>query len=542
MKTIQILIAFLILTSHLGAQQCDPPPTGLVSWWRAEGNPNDLVGGNNGTSFGNLLYTNGEVGQAFVFDNSTSYVSVPASPSLNIGATGSGLTIECWIKPIFTGLAMPLVEWDSSSTDGLLLWEESSQQLIANLVDTAGNNHVITSANNLLNSTNFQHVALTYDKTSGAAVLYCNGNVVATNNLGVFTPQTTYSMNIGRRTGEPVGLNSTFHGLLDELSLYNRALSSSEIAAINNAGSAGKCISPQFFQTATGTAIISFGFVVSVNINNGGYGYTNTPMVRLVGGGGGGAGATAVVSNGVITAITITNNGSGYTSAPLVFIDPPYVTNPVLGIAPMSFLSFSNLTVGGAYQLQEFLGWYWSNQPASFTASNVIYTQMVTGAVGGGSYRLALNPVPAQAFATPVVSYGYVVHATITAGGSGYVSSPAVNIVGGGGTNATAVSQISGGVVTNILITSPGTGYTGTPILKIGQPPAAAVSPTVQPVMRLDAAFLAPYHNYQIQFMPDLFSSWGNVNGGLFSPTAVTNSQYIFITNNIGFFRLQYLP
>jgi len=262
----------------------------------------------------------------------------------------------------------------------------------------------------------------------------------------------------------------------------------------------------------------------------------------LIGGGGSGAAATAVVSNGVVIGFTITSNGSGYTKAPIVVIDPPYLSRPVLGIAPMSFLSFAGLTVGGAYQLQQSVSWYWSNQPVSFTASNTSYTQMVPGVAGSGSYRLALTPVPTQAFATPVVNFGFVVHATLTSGGSGYVTVPAVSITGGGGTNATAVSQISGGVVTNIVITDPGTGYTGTPTIKIGQPPAAAVSPTVLPVMRLDSSLLAPYHNYQIQFKPDLGTAWANWSGGLFTPTDVTNSQYLFITNDVGFFRLQSVP
>ena len=59
--------------------------------------------------------------------------------------------------------------------------------------------------------------------------------------------------------------------------------------------------------------------------------------------------------------------------------------------------------------------------------------------------------------------------------------------------------------------------------------------------MRIDASNLAPYDNYQIRFKPNLGVAWGNWNGGLFSPTDVTNSQFLFITNGIGFFRLQYL-
>ncbi len=294
---------------------------------------------------------------------------------------------------------------------------------------------------------------------------------------------------------------------------------------------------------AAGIATNNSGFVTGVKITDNGYGYTNTPLVRFIGGGGTGAAGFAVVSNGVVVDITVTNAGVGYTNAPSVVIDPPYIYQPILGIAPMSFLAFSNLTVGGSYQLQKSQAWYWTNQPVNFTATNSLYSQMVAGVADGGDYRLALNPVPAQAFATPQVVNGFVVGETVTSGGSGYVTDPAVTIVGGGGTNATAVAQISGGVVTKVSPVNPGAGYTNTPTVRIAAPPAAAVFPTVWPVMRVDSASLVPYaNNYQIQFKPDLGSAWVNWDGGLFIPTDTTNSQYLFITNGIGFFRLQYGP
>jgi hypothetical protein len=70
---------------------------GLVALWPGEGDANDVAGPNNRSPVGALNYTNGEAGQAFVFDGSTSYISVPASLSLDIG-TGSGFTIECWVS------------------------------------------------------------------------------------------------------------------------------------------------------------------------------------------------------------------------------------------------------------------------------------------------------------------------------------------------------------------------------------------------------------------------------------------------------------
>ena len=111
---------------------CDPEPTGLVAWWPGEGNANDIIGTNNGTPVGALGYTNGEVGQAFVFDGSTSYIPLPASPSLNLG-TGSGITIECWIKPASANTQGPMVEWDSASTDGTEFWV----QLVLNFSPTS---------------------------------------------------------------------------------------------------------------------------------------------------------------------------------------------------------------------------------------------------------------------------------------------------------------------------------------------------------------------------------------------------------------------
>ena len=249
-----------------------------------------------------------------------------------------------------------------------------------------------------------------------------------------------------------------------------------------------------------------------------------------------------MVSNGMVVAVNVLAAGSAYTNAPLVVIEPPFIPNPVLGVAGMSFLTFSNLTIGGVYQLQQLAdGYYWTNQPVNFAATNAVYTQMVSGLMDSGEYRLALSPVPTQAFAVPQVANGFVVSATVTGGGSGYITNPPVSIIGWG-TNAGAVSQISGGVVTNIAITNAGIGYTNTTTLEIGPPPAAATLPTIQLVMQVDSANLAPYDNYQIQFTPTLGATWGNWNGGLFSPTSVTNSQYLFVTNAIGFFRLQYAP
>jgi len=41
--------------------------------------------------------------------------------------------------------------------------------------------------------------------------------------------------------GKNLGTGSCFHGMIDEVSIYNRALSASEIQSVYYAGSSGKC-------------------------------------------------------------------------------------------------------------------------------------------------------------------------------------------------------------------------------------------------------------------------------------------------------------
>jgi len=224
---------------------CTPPPSGLVSWWAAEGNANDAFGTNNGTLFGGTSFTKGEVGQAFQFDGATGYVSIPASPSLDVG-TNQGLTIEGWIKPASLNVDEPLMEWnDGAGNFGSHFWINQPTDgsgggpgcLFANIVDTGGNWHTIASAGGILNTGTLQHVALTYNKSSGTATLYLNGTNMASLSLGTFTPRTSYGLYLATRPASGI----SYTGLMDEFSLYNTALSSAQIQTIYNAGGGGKC-------------------------------------------------------------------------------------------------------------------------------------------------------------------------------------------------------------------------------------------------------------------------------------------------------------
>jgi hypothetical protein len=199
-----------------------------------------VTGGNNGI-FTNTTFANGEVGQAFSFGGSSNYVRIPAAPSLDVGR-GDGLTIEAWINPADATSAQPIVEWDTNMAYGVHFWVWPSG-LYANILGPGSSGHVIQTSSGTLQSGAFQHVALTYDKASGIARMFVNGTNVLQSNVGSFSPLTSYDLNIGAR---PPGVSggANFTGLIDEVTLYARALSTNELAAIYNIGNSGKCVVP----------------------------------------------------------------------------------------------------------------------------------------------------------------------------------------------------------------------------------------------------------------------------------------------------------
>ena len=217
---------------------------GMVSWWKGENDTLDHFGSNNGSASGGLGYTTGEVGTGFNFNGTNATITIPASASLNIG-TNQGFSLECWIKPHNVSNQHPLFEWMGEINDlddlGVHFWAPSGEtdSLYANIVDTDSNSHGIVVSDVLENEV-FQHVAVTFDKASGIANLYRNGSLVQTENVGDdFTPKTVNDLLLGRRHSSD---DWYFYGVMDEPSIYNRALTPCEVFSIYNAGSAGKTL------------------------------------------------------------------------------------------------------------------------------------------------------------------------------------------------------------------------------------------------------------------------------------------------------------
>lgn len=231
---------------------CYPPPSGLVGWWKGDGNGNDSAGTNNATVPAEVTYAPAEVGEGFSLDGQANQIIVPDAPELNF-SSNQDFSIEVWIQP----LANPQNWQDVMSIidkriapDTITQWgyELNLQsgvvvfQMADVLAPFSWNNF---SAGPDLRDGKFHHVAVTVQRNSmTGGHIYIDGQVVLTFDPTVCPGDlsNTGPFRIGNHATP--GLQAFYHGIIDEVSLYNRALTTSEIQAIYNAGSAGKCAEP----------------------------------------------------------------------------------------------------------------------------------------------------------------------------------------------------------------------------------------------------------------------------------------------------------
>ena len=244
---------------------CTPAPANLVSWWPADGFASDVIGSNNPSSLIDITYPTGKVGRAFAFNGLNSRITIPNSPSLNFGSN-AGFSIEGWVKVLPSILAEPYL---LPNYDNVPLFEKRS--LSAGFAGDSGYSlslyrgrlafwlgptvvippagsagSMFTSAGPDLRDGMFHHVAVSLSRSvTNGANLYVDGQLVLNFNV---PSRSVLSNSASLYIGGPTitTTNSFFSGQLDELALYNRALSPDEILAIRQAGAAGKCKVPPF--------------------------------------------------------------------------------------------------------------------------------------------------------------------------------------------------------------------------------------------------------------------------------------------------------
>lgn len=213
---------------------CTAPPSDMVSWWKGDGNPADAVGTNHGTLQGGAGFAPGKVGQAFDLNGAASAVTVPADSAWAFGT--ADFTIDFWVYSASFSARRPLIN-NRKNGAGDNMWAVEIYGA-ANMVEFHSGSTIYLQATNPLINSSWNHVVVT--RSAGALSLYVNGVLSGSAGCGGNFSQIN-ELQIGRDIMEGNNLSGNFQGLIDEIGIFSRALSASEITAIYNAGCAGKC-------------------------------------------------------------------------------------------------------------------------------------------------------------------------------------------------------------------------------------------------------------------------------------------------------------
>jgi chitodextrinase len=210
-----------------------PPVSGLVAHWRLDegggSTAGDAAGSYAGTLANGAQWTNGQIAGGVGLDGVDDYIALPG-----FDVAGSALTIAAWVRSTtfsssvdqrFVSKAAGTAEQDHYWMLGQTMVAGESRLRLR--LKTNGNTTTLLAASGNLPVGTWYHAAATYD---GAIMrLYVNGvEVGSLVKTGAVATSSAVPVNIGRN---PDGSNH-MHGVIDDVRIYNRGLSSAEIAAV----------------------------------------------------------------------------------------------------------------------------------------------------------------------------------------------------------------------------------------------------------------------------------------------------------------------
>jgi hypothetical protein len=226
-KTIYIQYGSPNVTSGGENNSIVPNYTGMVGYWHMDGNSTDSSGNNNNGTGTAVTYGTayGKFGQGASFNGSNSYVNIPNNASLNVSG---GISMAAWIKTSgtnnYSGIVQKFV--DSNNTG----WGLSYHTGGAVRADFGNGSSYIVAASSGVNVVDnvWHFLVATYDGST--AKIYVDG--VLRGSVAGSGYLTNNTRNLGIGEDSDGGGGRYFNGLIDEVRIYNRALSASEISAL----------------------------------------------------------------------------------------------------------------------------------------------------------------------------------------------------------------------------------------------------------------------------------------------------------------------
>ncbi|MBL9167621.1 MAG: hypothetical protein JNN07_07760 [Verrucomicrobiales bacterium] len=235
-KSYAMGIAVLLLLAFLALRTVADPTSipGLVSWWPANGDANDHAGSNNGTLSGGAYYSTVS-GSAFNFDGQQDYMEAPTD---SLPVDDQDRTMSCWFR---------IEEFQPEVESMLVGYGRFGKEQQAFVIGMVADGRVYVSQwgdavfGRAVEPGLWYHLAGTVENSN--VHLFLNGVEVASKRMQLKTTQ-GQSLVAGRVPG-PLGNIRRTHGQVDDIAIFDRALSPEELGALFADGSKEHCDSPR---------------------------------------------------------------------------------------------------------------------------------------------------------------------------------------------------------------------------------------------------------------------------------------------------------
>jgi hypothetical protein len=237
-KKLICLFSFVLLLSLAGNASAE-----LVAHWKFDGNFEDSSGKvHDGTPNGDPAFVPGRFGQALELTGSPQYVNCGTGVSFTTvgdGGAAEGYTISVWINPYNPGGDCKICGdlddpgWGAAGGFKLALYQT---RIESDVRDSSGRffSRDATEPDGLaLDGNTWYHVAAVYDDAGDTYTEYINGEVSRSVSVTQGVAASTVEFLIGTDTPSP---RYYYNGLLDDLRIYDSALSEQEILGVMQGG------------------------------------------------------------------------------------------------------------------------------------------------------------------------------------------------------------------------------------------------------------------------------------------------------------------
>ncbi len=241
LKSAAILI-FLAAASPAAWAVCVTPPSNMMAWWTLD-EPGTTVfdrrSHTTGTVHGGASTISAFVGNGLIFNGIDGYVEIPHHPQIDIG-TGD-FSIDLWLrtpKPRRSRELLVILDKRDTIPMGYSLFIFNGN-LGLQLADATGYGNFISEAS--VADGKYHHVAVTVSRRQSDGIRFYLDGLPA----GVADPTSRqgnlsnfFPLRLGARSAD---LSGFWRGVLDEVELFSRALTPTEVASLYSARRSGKC-------------------------------------------------------------------------------------------------------------------------------------------------------------------------------------------------------------------------------------------------------------------------------------------------------------